>query len=174
MIAGKVDAPLTALGPQMVKNIPSPVEAWRVEIDGVHAPAPAPRVAERPSIAVLPFENMSSDPDQDFLADGIVEDIITELSRFRSLFVIARNSTFVYRGTHKDVRVVARELGVRYIVEGAVRRSGDRLRKSELGSFPISSCDLSPKRRTVLSRPCACVQNCAHCGASSVESSRRK
>lgn len=77
---------------------------------------------ERPSIAVLPFDNMSSDPEQEFFADGIVEDVITELSRFRNLFVIARNSTFVYKGTATDIRQVARELGVRYVVEGSVRR----------------------------------------------------
>jgi TolB-like protein/Flp pilus assembly protein TadD len=125
-IKGQIDAPLTALGPQMVKNIPDPVEVWRVEIEGV-APPPAKR-AERPSIAVLPFDNMSADPDQAFLADGIVEDVITELSRFRSLLVIARNSTFAYKGAAKDIREIARELDVRYVVEGSVRRAGDRLR----------------------------------------------
>ncbi len=125
-ISGRIDAPLTALGPQMVKNIPDPVEVWRVEIEGV-APPPAKR-AERPSIAVLPFDNMSADPDQAFLADGIVEDVITELSRFRSLLVIARNSTFAYKGAARDVREIAKELDVRYVVEGSVRRAGDRVR----------------------------------------------
>ncbi|MBM4440736.1 MAG: adenylate/guanylate cyclase domain-containing protein [Candidatus Rokubacteria bacterium] len=83
---------------------------------------------ERPSIAVLPFANMSGDPEQEYFADGISEDIITELSRFRSLFVIARNSSFTYRGQAVDVRTVARELGVRYVLEGSVRRAGQRIR----------------------------------------------
>jgi len=130
-IRGKVEAPLTALGPQMVKNIPDPVEVWRVELGGVVAPIASPAAkAERPSIAVLPFDNMSRDPDQEFLADGIVEDVITELSRFRQLLVIARNSTFAYKGARKDVREIAKELGVRYVVEGSVRRAGERIRVS--------------------------------------------
>lgn len=130
-LRGKMSQPMTAMGPQNVKNIPEPVQVWRVEIDGVSAAeAPAIKVTERPSIAVLPFENMSSDTEQEYLADGIVEDVITELSRFRSIFVIARNSTFSYKGTHKDVREIARELGARYVVEGSVRRAGDRLRVS--------------------------------------------
>src|SRR5207248_6409858 len=83
---------------------------------------------EKPSIAVLPFQNMSGDPEQEYFADGIVEDIITELSRFRALFVIARNSTFTYKGKPVDVRQVARELGVRYVVEGSIRKVGDRVR----------------------------------------------
>jgi TolB-like protein/Flp pilus assembly protein TadD len=85
---------------------------------------------DRPSIAVLPFDNMSGDPDQDYFADGISEDLITGLSRIRWLFVIARNSTFVYKGRAVDVRQVARELGVRYVLEGSVRRAGQRLRVS--------------------------------------------
>jgi adenylate cyclase len=124
-LRGKIDHPMTALGPQMVKNIPVPVEVWRVEIDGA---APVSVVSAEPSgIAVLPFDNMSSEPQQEFLADGIVKDVITELSRFRSLFVIARNSTFFCKGTAKDVRQIAEDLGVRYVVEGSVRR-GDRIR----------------------------------------------
>ncbi len=126
-LRGKIDAPMTELGQQMVKNIPEPVEVWRVEINGVNAPLQEEKT-ERPSIAVLPFDNMSSDPEQEFFADGIVEDVITELSRFRNLFVIARNSTFVYKGTATDIRQVARELGVRYVVEGSVRRGGNRVR----------------------------------------------
>ena len=89
-VKGKIDAPLTSIGPKYVKNLPEPVEVWRVEIDGAADPAPTVEKAERPTIAVLPFDNMSVDADQEFLADGIVEDVITELSRFRSLFVIAR------------------------------------------------------------------------------------
>ena len=85
---------------------------------------------DRPSIAVLPFDNMSGDPDQEYFADGITEDLITGLARIRWLFVIARNSTFVYKGRAVDVRQVARELGVRYVLEGSVRRAGKRLRIS--------------------------------------------
>ena len=127
-VGGRIDAVMTPLGPQAVKNLPEPVEVWRVEVEGADAPLPQARRAERPSIAVLPFDNMSSDPDQEFLADGIVEDVITELSRFRSLMVIARNSTFAYKGAAKDVRRIGEELGARYVVEGSVRRGGDRLR----------------------------------------------
>ncbi len=87
--------------------------------------APEPVI---PSLAVLPFQNMSGDPEQDYFADGIVEDIITALSRFKSFAVIARNSSFVYKGRAVDVRQVARELGVRYVLEGSVRRAGERLR----------------------------------------------
>lgn len=125
-VRGKVEAEFTSLGPQMVKNIPDPVEVWRAEL-ATTAPVPKTETL-RPTIAILPFDNMSSDPDQEFLADGIVEDVITELSRFRALFVIARNSTFAYKGTHKDIRQIARELDVRYVVEGSVRRAGNRLR----------------------------------------------
>src|SRR5262249_14798356 len=83
---------------------------------------------DKPSIAVLAFTNLSGDPEQDYFADGIVEDIITALSHFRQLFVIARNSTFVYKGRAIDVKQVGRELGVRYVLEGSIRKSGDRVR----------------------------------------------
>src|SRR5262249_47350579 len=83
---------------------------------------------DKPSIAVLPFQNMSSDPDQEYFADGMVEDIISGLSRIRWLFVIARNSSFVYKGQAVDVKRVARELGVRYVLEGSVRKAGNRVR----------------------------------------------
>ena len=88
-------------------------------------PLPLP---DKPSIAVLPFQNMSGDPEQEYFADGMVEDIITALSRFKSLFVIARNSSFAYKGKSPDVRQVGRELGVRYVLEGSVRKAGSRLR----------------------------------------------
>ncbi|WP_432816945.1 adenylate/guanylate cyclase domain-containing protein [Sulfitobacter sp. JB4-11] len=125
---GRIDAEMTTLGPQAVKNMPEPVDVWRVEVEGAEAAKPVQGAAERPSIAVLPFANMSADQDQEFLADGIVEDVITELSRFRSLLVIARNSTFAYKGASQDVRRISKELGARYLVEGSVRRSGNRLR----------------------------------------------
>ncbi len=127
-VQGRIDARLTPLGPQTVKNMPEPVDVWRVEVGGatiVNAPSEG---RGRPSLVILPFDNMSADPDQDFLADGIVEDVTTELSRFRGLFVIARNTAFTYRGGGKDIRTIAQELGVSYVVEGSVRRAGQRLR----------------------------------------------
>src|SRR5205085_2599357 len=87
-----------------------------------------PALPDKPSIAVLPFQNISSDPEQEYFADGMVEDIISGLSRIRWLFVIARNSSFVYKGKPVDVKVVARELGVRYVLEGSVRKLGNRVR----------------------------------------------
>jgi len=90
----------------------------------------APPLPDKPSIAVLPFQNMSSDPEQEFLADGIAEDVITALSRYSSLFVIARNSSFTYKGATIDVKRAARELGVRYVLEGSLRKSGNRIRVS--------------------------------------------
>ena len=96
------------------------------------APATAPQVPlplpDKPSIAVLPFQNMSGDPEQEYFTDGITEDIITELSRFHSLFVIARNSSFSYKGKSPDIRQVGRELGVRYVLEGSIRKSSNRIR----------------------------------------------
>src|SRR5207253_2662469 len=124
------------MGPQNLKNIAEPMRAWRVRLDG-NAPATTPAKAEaapalalpeKPSIAVLPFQNMSGDPEQEYFADGMVEDIITALSRFKSLFVIARNSSFVYKGKAVDIKQVGRELGVRYVLEGSVRKSGNRVR----------------------------------------------
>ncbi len=117
------------LGEQSLKNIAEPVRAYRVLLEGrraVERPA-APRVG-KPSIAVLPFENMSGDPEQEYFADGVTEEIITTLSRIRWFFVIARNSTFSYKGRAVDVRQVAKDLGVRYVVQGSVRRAGSRVR----------------------------------------------
>lgn len=132
IVEGRVDAELTPLGKQKVKNIPAPIDVWRIEIDGI--PRTPATVSDRsqPSLAVLPFKNMSSDTDQEFLADGIVEDVTTALSRFRDLFVVARNSSFSFKGAAEDVRQIARELDVDYIVEGSVRRAGDRLRVTAL------------------------------------------
>src|SRR5262249_19272766 len=94
----------------------------------VERPRPALALPDKPSIAVLAFANLSGDPEQEYLADGIVDDIITELSRCSELFVIARNSSFQYKGKAVDVRQVGRDLGVRYVLEGSVRRAGDRIR----------------------------------------------
>ena len=93
-------------------------------------PAPALALPDKPSIAVLPFQNLSGDPEQEYFADGVVEDIIAALSRVHWLFVIARNSSFTYKGRAVDVKQVGRELGVRYVLEGSVRKAGDRLRIS--------------------------------------------
>lgn len=110
-------------GEERLKNINEPVSVYRLQLD--HVPATTePPLPEKPSVAVLPFANMSGDPEQQYFSDGITEDIITELSRFRSLFVIARNSSFAFRGKSMKVQDIARELGVAVIVEGSVRRAG--------------------------------------------------
>ena len=118
------------LGKQQVKNIARPVRVYRVCDLGApkHPSAPALTLPDKPSIAVLPFANLSGDPEQEYFADGMVEEIITALSRIRWLFVIARNSTFTYKGQAIDVRRVGRELGVRYVLEGSVRKAGGRVR----------------------------------------------
>ncbi|WP_245456444.1 adenylate/guanylate cyclase domain-containing protein [Mesorhizobium sp. M2A.F.Ca.ET.043.05.1.1] len=126
-LQGKLDCGFTPLGDLRLKNIERPVRAYRVEADASAAPPPLP---EKPSIAVLPFTNMSGDPDQEYFADGLVEDIITGLSRVDSFFVIARNSSFTYKGRAVDLRQVGRELGVRYVLEGSIRRAGSRVRIS--------------------------------------------
>ncbi|RWD97490.1 adenylate/guanylate cyclase domain-containing protein [Mesorhizobium sp.] len=127
-LQGKLDCGFTPLGNLRLKNIERPVRAYRVEPDAsAAAPPPLP---EKPSIAVLPFTNMSGDPDQEYFADGLVEDIITGLSRVNSFFVIARNSSFTYKGRAVDLRQVGRELGVRYVLEGSIRRAGSRVRIS--------------------------------------------
>jgi adenylate cyclase len=129
-VHGKVDAGFEDQGEQAVKNIAQPVHAYRLR-PGESGTRPAPAghpLAAKPSIAVLPFTNMSGDPDQDYFADGITDDIITELARFQAITVIARNSVFVYKGKAVRVQDVARDLGVRYVVEGSVRRAGARVR----------------------------------------------
>src|SRR6516162_3006921 len=129
--AGKLDLAFADIGEQQLKNIARPVRAYRVVTAARPAmpqPSSGPALPDKPSIAVLPFANMSSDPEQEFLADGIAEDVITALSRYPSLFVIARNSSFTYKGRAVDVKQVGRELGVRYVLEGSLRKSGDRIR----------------------------------------------
>ncbi len=119
------------LGEQQVKNIARPVRVYRVRDTGGAAKTPSPPtlpLPDKPSIAVLPFANMSGDPEQEYFADGMVEEIITSLSRIRWLFVIARNSSFSYKGQAVDVKQVGRELGVRYVLEGSVRKGGNRVR----------------------------------------------
>jgi adenylate cyclase len=120
------------LGEQQVKNITRPVRVYRVRDTAAKSPsAPSPPVLplpDKPSIAVLPFANMSGDPEQEYFVDGMVEEIITALSRIRWLFVLARNSSFTYKGQAVDVKQVGRELGVRYVLEGSVRKAGNRVR----------------------------------------------
>jgi TolB-like protein/class 3 adenylate cyclase len=127
-VNGRVEACFTDLGEQNLKNITRPVRVYGLALEGNKAPAAALALPDRPSIAVLPFNNMSGDPEQEYFADGMVEDIITALSRFKELFVIARNSSFVYKGNAVDIQQVARELGVRYVLEGSVRKAGNRVR----------------------------------------------
>jgi adenylate cyclase len=134
-VRGKVDAKFEDQGVQQVKNISEPVHAYRIAtgdgatnvVAGVagekHLSLP-----DKPSVAVLPFDNMSGDPEQAYFADGIAEDLITALSRVSWLFVIARNSSFAFRGEKVDVRTIGSRLGVRYLVEGSVRRAGERVR----------------------------------------------
>jgi TolB-like protein len=126
---GRLEVSFENAGEQQLKNIARPVRVYRVRLSSV-APSsrPALPLPDKPSIAVLPFQNMSGDPEQDYFADGIVEEIITALSRFRQLFVIARNSSFTYKGRSVDVKQVGRELGVRYVLEGSVRKAGNRVR----------------------------------------------
>jgi adenylate cyclase len=130
-LRGLPDISCDDLGEQKVKNINRPVHCYAIRIGPhrrIQAASGSGREAHGASIAVLPFANLSSDPDQEYFADGMVEDITTALSRFRRLFVIARNSTFAYKNQSVDVRKVARELGVRYVLEGSVRRAGTRVR----------------------------------------------
>jgi len=126
-IKGKLTLDVGDLGEQQLKNIAQPVRVYSVRLDGTSV-RPVLALPDKPSIAVLPFQNMSGDPEQEYFADGIVEDVTTALSKIRWLFVIARNSSFVYRGQAVDVKKVARDLGVRYVLEGSVRRAGNRLR----------------------------------------------
>ena len=128
-IIGRIDLTCQDIGEQQLKNIARPVRAYRVRVNSAaRAEAPTLALPDKPSIAVLAFENMSGDPEQEYFADGMVDDIITGLSRIKWLFVIARNSSFTYKGKAVDVRQVGRELGVRYVLEGGVRKAGNRLR----------------------------------------------
>jgi adenylate cyclase len=150
-VSGKVAVEFTNLGEQALKNIARPIGAYAVVLDGMGKgikagvteraasatemprsilldPTRPPLLPSKPSVAVLPFQNMSGDPEQEYFADGMVEDIITALSRFSSLLVIARNSSFAYKGKAIDIKKVGRELGVRYVLEGSVRRAGSLVR----------------------------------------------
>jgi adenylate cyclase len=133
-VKSKLDLAFNDLGPQQVKNIAEPVHAYKIVLGELPAASRQSRssqrlsVTDKSSIAVLPFNNMSDDASQDYFSDGISEDIITELSRFSSLDVIARNSSFVYKGQDVNITDVGKELGARYVVEGSVRKAGNRVR----------------------------------------------
>jgi len=126
--AGRLDLAFEDIGEQDLKNISRPVRVFRVVTAPKPVAEPPLSLPDKPSIAVLPFANMSGDPEQEYFADGMVEEFITALSRIRWLFVIARNSSFTYKGQAVDVKQVGRELGVRYVLEGSVRKAGGRVR----------------------------------------------
>jgi adenylate cyclase len=131
-VEGKLDAGFEDRGEQQLKNIAKPVRAFAVRAGAFSALSDrlsaAPPLPDKPSIAVLPFENMSGDPEQEYFADGMVEEIITALSRFKWLFVIARNSSFTFKGRAVDIKEVGRRLGVRYVLEGSVRKAAGKVR----------------------------------------------
>src|SRR6195952_3287244 len=135
-IRGKTEIAYEDMGHQSLKNISEPMRAWRARPAGAAASptpkfdpvSPALALPDKPSIAVLPFTNMSGDPEQEYFADGMVENIITALSRFKWLFVIARNSSFTFKGKAVDIKEVGRSLGVRYVLEGSVRKASGKVR----------------------------------------------
>ncbi|KAB2850620.1 MAG: adenylate/guanylate cyclase domain-containing protein [Hyphomicrobiaceae bacterium] len=137
-VRSRLDLAISDLGETRLKNIAEPMRIYSLHVGPAARPLPrspvaarhlaGPALPDKPSIAVLPFTNMSGDPEQEYFADGIVEDIITALSRFNQLFVIARNSSFTYKGRPVDVKQVGRDLGVRYVLEGSLRKAGNRVR----------------------------------------------
>jgi adenylate cyclase len=132
-VRGKVETQFDDLGPQDMKNIAEPVRAYRLRLDdassiAIDVSTPVPGFGGRPAIAVLPFDNMSVDPEQEYFADGIAEDILTRLAMWRWMTVIARNSSFTFKGRAVDVKEVGTVLGARYVLEGSVRKAGDRVR----------------------------------------------
>ncbi len=131
-VRSRIAASFEDLGEQQVKNIAEPIHAYRIAGIAASQPStakpPGHTIYDKPSVAVLPFTNMGSDPEQEYFSDGLTEDIITALAAWRLFPVIARNSSFAYKGTSPDVRKVAQELGVRYVLEGSVRKAGNRVR----------------------------------------------
>jgi adenylate cyclase len=131
-ITGKIQLAFRDFGQHQLKNIAQPVRIYRISAEQLAVPQvsvrPAPALPDKPSIAVVAFTNMSGDPEQEYFTDGMVEEIITALSRIRWLFVIARNSSFTYKGRAVDVKQVGRELSVLYVLEGSVRKAGNRVR----------------------------------------------
>jgi len=128
-VRDKLDIAFEDMGEQKLKNIARPVRVYRVRLnEAISRAEPALTLPDKPSIAVLPFQNLSGDPGQEYFADGITEEITTALARLRGFFVIARNSAFTYKGRTVDVKQIGRELGVRYVLEGSVQRAGERVR----------------------------------------------
>src|SRR5262249_47136500 len=128
-ISGRIDLACQDIGEQQLKNIVRPVRAYRVRLDSIApAAAAAPGLPAKPSIAVLPFHNMSGDQEQEYFADGMTEDLITDLSKASGLLVIARNSSFAYKGKSVRVQEIGRDLGVRFVLEGSIRKAGNRVR----------------------------------------------
>jgi len=127
-VRNRIEADYEDMGAQEVKNVSAPVQAYAIRVEAYAEANTTTLAAEKPAIAVLPFDNLSGDPEQEYFSDGITEDIITALSQIRWFLVIARNSTFSYKGQAPDVRRVAEELGVRYVLEGSVRKAGSRVR----------------------------------------------
>ena len=153
-VGTKLDLGFDDLGPQEVKNIAEPVRAYRLRIAHPNPVATeadvTPPPPDKPSIAVLPFANMSGDPEQEYFSDGITEDIITALAKNRWLSVTARNSTFAYKGQSPDIRRVAEELGAAYVLEGSVRKSGQRIRiTAQLVLIATAGSGCRPKKATV-------------------------
>jgi len=128
-VRNRIDAEFRDMGEKEVKHVSQPIRAYAIGVSEQNVSGNSvPELRDKPSIAVLPFDNMSGDPEQEYFSDGITEDIITELSRFQSLFVIARNSSFAFKGQAIDVVEVAKKLGVKFVVEGSVRKAGQRIR----------------------------------------------
>src|SRR5262249_1934297 len=138
-VKARLNLAVSDLGETQLKNVAEPIRVYSLEVGAAARATPTtqPELGKpsapltlpgKPSVAVLPFQNMSGDPEQEYFADGMVEDIITALSRVRWLFVIARNSSFTYKGRAVDVKQVGRELGVRYVLEGSVRKAANRVR----------------------------------------------
>ncbi len=154
--AGKIDLAFEDIGEQVLKNIARPVRVYRVVVGSKLAQASSGlALPDKPSLAVLPFQNLSGDPGQEYFVDGIVEEMITAIARLPWLFVIARNSSFAYKGKSPDLRQVGRELGVRYVLEGSVRKAGNRVRITgqliDTTSGAISGPTVSTARSTTSS-----------------------
>jgi adenylate cyclase len=127
-VGKRLDLTFEDMGERRLKNIESPIRVYSISVDCPSSDGAASAGQERPSIAVLPFVNMSGDPEQEYFSDGITEDVITDLSKVSGLFVVARNTAFTYKGKHVDVQEVAKRLGVNFILEGSVRKAGTRVR----------------------------------------------
>src|SRR5690349_10372239 len=126
--AGKLDLAFSDLGDQQLKNIARPIRVYAVNLTGPVPPGTSATAARRLSIVVLPFANLSRDPEQEYFVDGLTEDLTTDLSRIPEMVVISRNTAFTYRNRTVDTKQISRELGIRYLLEGSVRRSGNQIR----------------------------------------------